>query len=121
MKKIFRDDFVDEYWEKIWESAGVDESKFINMNIYPIKYSEMVIDSSKDILEAGCGNGRLLFHYKNSGKNIKGIDYSQNAINNILKKDSSINVVQGSITELPYTNESFDCIMAFGLRWRDHW
>lgn len=115
MKKIYRDEFVDEYWEKRWEKSGVDDDKFENLDIYPIKYSDIVVKDSKSILEAGCGTGRVFFHYKGKGKNIKGMDYSKNAINNIIQKDNNANVVCASITELPYKDSEFDCVLAFGL------
>ena len=115
MKKIYRYEFVDDYWEKRWGNSEVDSDKFVNMNIYPIKYAEMVVGNSNNILEAGCGNGRVLFHYKRQGKDIKGIDYSINAINNIKEKDPDLDIIQGSILDLPYDDESFDCVLAFGL------
>jgi len=83
--------------------------------IYPIKYANLVIKKNDTILEAGCGAGRVYFHYKKLGFNIKGIEYSKNAVNNILKKDSNAQVIQGSVTNLPYEDNSFDVVLAFGL------
>lgn len=115
MRKVFRDKNNADYWENRWAKSGVDEDGFNNLNIYPIKYAELVAKKGDKILEAGCGAGRVYFHYKNKGFDIKGIEYSKNAVDNILKKDSAAEVIEGSITDLPYENNSFDTILAFGL------
>lgn len=115
MKKIYRDKVNSDYWEDRWANSGVDKDGFENKDIYPIKYAELVINKGDKILEAGCGAGRIYFHYKNNGFNIKGIEYSKNAIKNILSKDSNAEVVEGSITNLPYDDNSFNNILAFGL------
>ena len=115
MRKVFRDKDNSDYWDNRWASSGVDEDGFNNKNIYPIKYAELAINKGDTILEAGCGAGRVYFHYKNEGFDIKGIEYSKNAVENILKKDSDAEVIEGSITELPYEDNSFDTILAFGL------
>jgi len=115
MKKIYRDKFNSDYWEDRWGNSGVDENEFKNEDIYPIKYAKIAIKKNDKILEAGCGAGRVYFHYTNQGFDVKGIEYSKNAIKNILEKDPSAKVIQGSITNLPYKNNSFDTILAFGL------
>lgn len=115
MKKVFRDKINSDYWEDRWENSGVDEDEFKNENIYPIKYAKLAKKKGNTILEAGCGAGRVYFHYKNKGFNIIGIDNSKNAIQNILNKDKNAKVEVGSITRLRFSNNSFDTILAFGL------
>jgi ubiquinone/menaquinone biosynthesis C-methylase UbiE len=115
MRKVFRDKVNADYWDDRWANSGVDEDGFTNNDIYPIKYAELIVDKDDKILEAGCGAGRVYFHYKNEGFEIKGIEYSKNAVENILAKDSDADVIEGSITELPYPDKSFDAVLAFGL------
>jgi len=115
MRKVYRDKANDDYWEDRWASSGVDENGFKNEDIYPIKYAKLAINSGDKILEAGCGVGRVYFHYKKSGFDIKGIEYSKNAVDNILAKDDTAEVIEGNITQLPYDDNSFDTILAFGL------
>ena len=115
MKKIFRDKQNTNYWENRWTSSGLDQDFFKNQEIYPIKYSNKIITESSKILEAGCGAGRVYFHYKNLGYNIKGIEYNQSAVSNILQKDPQADVIQGSISNLPYKDNSFSAVLAFGL------
>lgn len=115
MRKVYRDNVNSDYWDKRWEAVGVDRTEFNNMDMYPIKYAELVTGNSTRILEAGCGTGRVYFHYKSRGKNIEGIEYSKVAVENILKEDPDAKVIQGSVTDLPYEKDSFDVVLAFGL------
>ena len=115
MRKVLRDKQNTDYWENRWASSGVDEDGFKNEEIYPIKYAKKLVTESSKILEAGCGAGRVYFHYKKLGYDIKGIEYSQRAVSNILQKDPNADVIQGSITNLPYEDNSFNAVLAFGL------
>lgn len=115
MRKVFRDKQNADYWEDRWAKSGVDADGFENENIYPIRYAKKAIKGGEKILEAGCGAGRVYFHFQKLGFDIKGIEYSKNAVKNILKKDEKAKVIEGSITDLKYENNSFDTVLAFGL------
>ncbi len=119
MKKIYRFSLNSDYWDNRWRSSGVDNSKFQRFDFYPIKQTESFLkdyNSEQSILELGCGAGRLFFHYRNRNYNIKGIEYSSIAVENIQKLlASSEDVVQGNVLSLPYKDESFDYILALGL------
>jgi len=115
MRIIYRDTDNKDYWENRWSQSGVDSSDFADLSIYPIKYAEMVVHDSTNILEAGCGSGMLYFHYKNMQKQIQGVDNSKTAVANILKADPQANVREGDICNLPYEDGSFDAVLAFGL------
>jgi len=115
LRLVYRSKDNRDYWEDRWKSAGPDSGSFENLDIYPIKYAELIMPGSQRILEAGCGSGRLYFHYKNQGKDIYGLDFSQHAIENIRRIDPNANVRTGDICELPYADASFDAVLAFGL------
>ena len=62
-----------------------------NHNKYPLKYALEVIRSSKEsILEAGCGNGRILRYFHDRGYNIEGFDFIGEAIDNLKKCDPQL-------------------------------
>ena len=85
-------------------------------NLTHCKYALEAIRSSKEsILEAGCGNGRILRYFHEKGYNIKGFDFIDEAINNLQKCDPKLRVEVGDIKDLKYNSCSFDCILAFGL------
>ena len=77
-----------QYWTDRWEDLEVD-SVMSNKDIYPLKYSENLINNDKhnSILEAGCGNGRLLKYYHNNGYDIFGIDFIDSAVKKLKKSD----------------------------------
>ncbi len=65
----------------------------------------------KDILECGCGTGLLLERFAKFGKSAKGIDLSDGML--ALAKERGLDVTQGSVTDLPFADESFDVTCSF--------
>ncbi|MBL4632235.1 MAG: class I SAM-dependent methyltransferase [Kofleriaceae bacterium] len=64
--------------------------------------------TGKDILEAGCGTGLLLGRSLRFAKSARGVDLSAGMLSKA--KERGLDVVQGSITQLPYKDESFDLV-----------
>ncbi len=64
--------------------------------------------TGKDILEAGCGTGLILGRTLRFAKTATGVDLSAGMLHKA--KERGLNVVQGSITELPFQDESFDLV-----------
>jgi ubiquinone/menaquinone biosynthesis C-methylase UbiE len=115
MRITYRKLGVKDYWEKRWSEIPAD-LPMSNKLIYPLKYSEMMLQDGRGrILEAGCGAGRLLRHYANEGWDIIGIDYVESAIKKLKSIDPEIKAEIGDITKLNYPNESFKYVFAFGL------
>ena len=102
------------YWSKRWADIPADKP-MENSNVYPLKYSEMIVKNDGRILEAGCGNGRILRYYHNKEYEIMGFDFIKVAIKKLKEIDSTLNVDVGDITKLKYKDESFKYILAFGL------
>ncbi len=104
-----------DYWHDRWDSLPPDEA-MNNKEVYPLKFSEMTIQNKEGkILEAGCGAGRILRYYHNNGYSIEGFDYIENAINKLREIDSTLDIEVADICNLPYKDNSFDYILAFGL------
>lgn len=64
--------------------------------------------TGKDILEAGCGTGLLLGRTLRFAKSASGVDLSAGMLSKA--KERGLDVVQGSVTQLPYKDESFDLV-----------
>ncbi len=62
----------------------------------------------KDILEAGCGTGLLLERARTFAKSATGVDISAGMLAKAHAR--GLQVVQGSITNLPYQTASFDLV-----------
>lgn len=115
MRKVLRNKHAVEYWEDRWGSYSEDKDSFQNLEMYPVKFVENVVEGKKRILDAGCGLGRIVKHYHNNGFTIEGCELSKVAVDKLKKHNPGLKIVQGSITELPYENETFDLIVAFGV------
>jgi hypothetical protein len=47
MKKVFRNQVTDKYWDMRWEKVGIDGSSFENKGIYPVKYVDELLAASR--------------------------------------------------------------------------
>jgi ubiquinone/menaquinone biosynthesis C-methylase UbiE len=64
-----------------------------------------------DVLEAGCGTGLLLERIARFAARARGVDLSAGML--ARARERGLEVVQGSITALPYADESFDLVCSF--------
>ncbi len=116
MKKIYilqeRQSFWSNYWEKIKEDANE-----INANEYPLHLVNKYIKENErcKIADIGCGLGRVLKHLHYKGYNVRGIDYVDYCIRKLKREDSRLNVRQANILDIPYEDNIFDIVMAFGI------
>jgi len=104
------------YWTKRWSDVSADQP-MANYDVYPLKYSELIIRENDEgpILEAGCGAGRILRYYHERGFDITGIDFIEVAVKKLKNIDSTLNVEVGDITNLRFKDNSFQYLLAFGL------
>jgi tRNA (uracil-5-)-methyltransferase TRM9 len=63
-------------------------------------------------LEVGCGNGKNIL-YRKDDLNIKGIDICDKLVDICKKKN--LDVIQGNMTSLPYSDESFDFVYCIAV------
>jgi SAM-dependent methyltransferase len=74
------------------------------------------------ILDAGCGNGNLLLRALKNDKNVSGqyigMDFSRNMLGRAAFRaadDSRTVFLQGSVTSLPFQDQSFDWVASSGV------
>ena len=106
-----------DYWQRRWDGVEVD-SGAINLDRYPGLYAERILGAPRldgPVLEAGCGAGRVLRHYHDQGIEIVGLDFIASVLAAIHREDASIPLAAGDITSLPFPNETFSAVLAFGL------
>ena len=65
----------------------------------------------KDVLELGCGTGLILKEIAPHARSAKGIDISPGMLEQASGRGLDVQV--GSVTDLPYEDESFDAIYSF--------
>ncbi len=106
-----------DYWQRRWDGVEVD-SGAINLDRYPGLYAERVVQAPRPdgpILEAGCGAGRVLRYYHEQGTQIIGLDFISTVLAAIRREDPAIPLAAGDITKLPFPDEAFSAVLAFGL------
>jgi ubiquinone/menaquinone biosynthesis C-methylase UbiE len=71
------------------------------------------LDRPARLLDAGCGTGGLIKHLHRASPHwqITGLDYSPTACS-LARERTGTTIVQGSITKLPFPNESFDIVVS---------
>ena len=106
MRITYRKTKNKDYWNERWENIPIDQP-MTNTAAYPLKYSEKIIKNDGKILEAGCGNGRILRYYHNNRYEIIGLDFIKVAIDKLKKTDSTLSVEVGDITKLRFPDKSF--------------
>lgn len=116
MRITRRDKGVREYWSRRWANIPVDEG-MSNESVYPLKYALRAVSCSGNgpILEAGCGNGRILRYFHDRGCDIVGIDYVEIAVIKLREADRTLKVQVADITALPFHDEVFSTVLSFGL------
>ena len=115
MRKALRYQSNEDYWDERWSAVGTDAPHFERTDIYPIQYAEWVMQTGPArTAELGCGSGRVVKHYHNQGRWIVGLERSGVAVRRI-HESGPYRVLQGDVSGLPFADETFDGLLAFGL------
>jgi len=113
-------------YEQFSNPSGDDGKRTLeHMNDHHRSLAEWAIgllaDVSGSILDVGCGGGMLisLLSERFPNSNLTGIDISGDAVeftketNRKLVKGGRLNVLQGSVSDLPFKDSKFDLVTAF--------
>ncbi|XOU94103.1 MAG: class I SAM-dependent methyltransferase [Candidatus Kerfeldbacteria bacterium] len=68
------------------------------------------VKNGDNVLDAGCGNGRLFEFFKEKGINYSGLDSSNSLIQIASKSYPTANFQTGDITTLPFSDNKFNTI-----------
>ncbi|MBM3273020.1 class I SAM-dependent methyltransferase, partial [Candidatus Kaiserbacteria bacterium] len=68
---------------------------------------------SKQVLDAGCGDGWYTARIARTGARVKGIDYSERAVRFAQAIVDTAEFATGSLSALPYPDHSFDVVFSF--------
>lgn len=66
------------------------------------------------ILDAGCGTGYNLHHYREAGHTVVGFDIAPEAVDGVRRRGFQ-EVCQASVTEIPFGAETFDAVFSFDV------
>lgn len=103
--KAWNWDIVKGDLKRYWQEPAIESYYLIN---------RWLTQNKKDFLDLGCGLGRHAVQFAKAGFNTSGFDLSETAIK---KTDEyarqakvKINLQVGDMLNLPYNNDSFDCV-----------
>lgn len=71
-------------------------------------FASLLPEKSRDVLDAGCGAGRMLPVLTGAGCHAVGLDLSENMIRRAQRNHPDFETRVGSISDLPYPDDSFD-------------
>ncbi|HEX3685573.1 MAG TPA: class I SAM-dependent methyltransferase [Bryobacteraceae bacterium] len=115
MRKTYREKKSPEYWISRWNEIPVD-APAEGHDRYPLRYANLVVrDRDGEILELGCGPGRLLRYYHAKGARIVGVDNVAAAIAKLHACDPQLRVVHADARTLPFETGWFSTVLCFGV------
>ncbi len=76
-------------------------------------FFEIVPAPGRRTLDLGCGEGRVSRDLKARGHDVVGVDLSEELLAAANEADTSIETHLADAAELPFPDDSFDCIVAF--------
>lgn len=68
--------------------------------------------AGQDILDVGAGTGRLIATLTKSGANVIALDISPEMLAQLKKKSPKVDIVVGDAESLPFSDNSFDYVLA---------
>jgi ubiquinone/menaquinone biosynthesis C-methylase UbiE len=99
--------------EKYWDELA-EEKEFPTP--FPLVKFEKHVESEMNILDVGCGYGRILNELHNNGfKNLTGVDFSERMIERGLKVYPHLKLIKNNGEELPFPSGQFDAVTLIGV------
>lgn len=77
------------------------------------------IEAESAVLDVGCGGGNAVYIMSQRSNNVHGVDYSEVSVKKSAKKNAyaiaqgKVQILQGSVSNLPFPDEAFDLATAF--------
>lgn len=102
-------------WDEEWSKYSVERTISWNEHSEVVRILEKYLPRKGRIIEAGCGLGRLLIHFKNKGYDILGADWSLKAVDAIRAYDQNVNIECVDIRKLQYKDASFIAYISEGV------
>lgn len=115
MRKTYREKKSPEYWDSRWNQIPVD-APAEGHDLYPLVYANMVVrDADGEVLELGCGPGRILRYYHARGTSIVGVDNVAAVIAKLQACDPQLRVIHADARTLPFETGRFTTVLCFGV------
>ena len=117
MRKTYREKKSPDYWISRWDQIPVD-APAEGVDRYPLQYANLVVsehDHEGEVLELGCGPGRLLRYYHAKGTRIVGVDNVAVVVKKLQACDRQLRVFHADARNLPFETGRFATVLCFGV------
>lgn len=109
-----------QFWDKQAKKYDYSEKQFDSVFKEIISKTKSYLNTSDTVLDYGCATGSKTIALADSAKQIHGLDFSIEMINDAIKRKnkaeiSNVDFSQGTIFENIFENETFDTIIAYGI------
>jgi len=103
------------YWSNHWDTIGFkrETTHAINHNINSVV--KRYATKQSRILEAGSGNGNVVYSIDSIGYQVQGVDYAQKTVKKVKKIFPHLNITCQDITKLDFPDNHFDMYLSLGL------
>lgn len=119
MWKIYYNDSIGgqnpDFWGKKLQDLDVGYAKEMGREDYMADIFLKYLPKKGKILDGGCGVGQHVLAYRDLGYQIEGLDFSDEAIEKIIKFDSKASCKKGNILKIEAADSSFDCYYSLGV------
>ena len=116
MRKTYRDKKPLDYWTDRWKKIQTDSMAEAD-DCYPLLYANKAVTKNHrgQVLELGCGPGRLLRYYHMNCVDIVGVDFVDTVIHKLRATDAELKVTYADARELPFDDCRFSAVLCFGV------
>lgn len=108
---------TDSFWDNHWEQHDRPDESFRNLRTsrYIVRIIRRCLPSRASILEAGCGNGNLVYALQHYGWQVIGVDYAGKALTRTKRAEASLDLAMADVAALPFPDSAFDCCISLGV------
>ena len=115
-EKILRDSYNEEDYNALYKFKLIPALDYRREVIGERKYKQIssYFEGMGSVLDIGCGLGELLSVFDENGWSCLGVEFNEFAAN-FAREKFGLNIVQKSIFDFEPGEQSFDCIMLWGV------
>lgn len=102
--------------QEIWNQRGRENTEDLpdfnqkQLEVYNIL---RFIKPDMDVLDVGCGNGKVSYEISKIAKSVKGVDFADNIIQKTKSlTNENLSYAHGDVTNLQFDNETFDLVLS---------
>lgn len=110
------------YWDDVWGTTGGDD-EWVNPDQWVLRTADAARErnaaTTATMLDLGCGAGRHALAFAQTGAKAFGLDRSPQALavarSRATEEGLDIDLREGDVTELPYSDCEFDYVLAYNV------